>query len=151
LGQYPASLHCPSAGHQNVTGTLKRVDQVSDGELTAVFNYSTCSGGLKIIKKGVLFEWAMDAKVANTIPMDIADSESLCFNVCKNDAFCKYSAWFSRTSKITGTGDCLGFHESDTLTNGTSWTKVCGISEQNCMTSGTGKKIFAKCDNFNSS
>jgi hypothetical protein len=89
LGQYPASLHCPSAGHQNVTGTLKRVDQPSNGELTAAFNYSTCGGGLKLRRStgSVLMEWKIDAKVANTVPMNLLDSESLCFKVCVLQVF----------------------------------------------------------------
>lgn len=150
LGQYPDSLHCPSAGHQNVTGTLKRVSGLYDGELTAASNYSTCGGGLKI-EKNVLFEWKINAKVANTIPMDIDDADTLCFNQCQNDPFCKYSGWFQRTGTIiAGSGDCLIFHESDTLTNGKAWTRVCGWSAENCLDTGTGLRIFAKCDNFNS-
>jgi hypothetical protein len=49
--------------------------------------------------------------------MDIDDADTLCFNQCQNDPFCKYSGWFQRSGTIiAGSGDCLIFHESDTLT-----------------------------------
>lgn len=148
LNHYPGSLKCPSNGHNQVNGTIKRLDTTWQNELTAATNYSTCGGGIKIAKQG-LYDWMIHGVISYTRTMSIFVATTECPKLCEDDILCKYAVW-DQSNNDHRLGDCSIFHESDQLTPGTYWSQYCSWkSEQGCLEDNFFPYVWAKCDNFN--
>ena len=149
FSHYPASLHCPSNGHNQVNGTIKRMDGTGQNELGSATNYTSCGGGIKIAKGNIFYEWMIHGIISYTKEMSVFTATTECPKVCEDDILCKYAV-YTRSQTNEAIGYCSIFHESDTLTPGSYWTQYCSWKdEDSCLADEFFPYVWAKCDDFN--